>query len=311
MGTCFLVSSGKGGTGKTMFSVNLGATLAKAGKSAVIIDFDMGLRNLDLYFGLENNVVFDVYDVMTGLCTIKQALLKDKDIDGLYLLAASPDRSDGTITPLHMKVLCGKLKERFEYVIVDAPSGIDDGLVTASAGADAAIIITTPEYSALRDADNLDRELAQLGIEKRYLIVNNVDVDIMAEGYCPTLREISSMINCELKGIILTDRNIRISTNLGVPVVTKDDTYIAENFRRIAARLTADDENGKSEDEIKSEKLAESEKEAGLAGDVPEESAEAVSGAGGYEESENGFPRAALGADGEDEARTAHVGDDR
>lgn len=264
MSTCFLVSSGKGGTGKTMFSVNLGATLAKAGKSVVIIDYDMGLRNLDLYFGLEDNVVFDVYDVMTGLCTIKQALLRDRDIDGLYLLAASPERSDGTITPLHMQVLCNKLKNRFEYVIVDAPSGIDDGLVTASAGADAAIIITTPEYSALRDADNLDRELEALGIEKRYLIINNVDVDIMAEGFCPTLKEITSMINCELKGIILTDRNIRISTNLGVPVVTKEETYIAENFRRIAKRLTTDEDNEDSEDTIKSEKLAESEKEAGL-----------------------------------------------
>ncbi|MGI6177985.1 MAG: septum site-determining protein MinD [Eubacterium sp.] len=264
MSTCFLVSSGKGGTGKTMFSVNLGATLAKAGKSVVIIDYDMGLRNLDLYFGLEDNVVFDVYDVMTGLCTIKQALLRDRDIDGLYLLAASPERSDGTITPLHMQVLCNKLKDRFEYVIVDAPSGIDDGLVTASAGADAAIIITTPEYSALRDADNLDRELEALGIEKRYLIINNVDVDIMAEGFCPTLKEITSMINCELKGIILTDRNIRISTNLGVPVVTKEETYIAENFRRIAKRLTTDEDTEASEDTIKSEKLAESEKEAGL-----------------------------------------------
>ena len=109
MGKVYVVASGKGGTGKTMFSVNFGATLARSGKRTVLIDLDLGLRNLDLYFGLENNVVYDVYDVLTGLCRIKQALIRDKRFDGLYVMAASPSRSDGHLTPLHMKVLCEKL----------------------------------------------------------------------------------------------------------------------------------------------------------------------------------------------------------
>ena len=233
MGKVIVVASGKGGTGKTMFSVNLGATLAKMGRTVVMIDLDMGLRNLDLYFGLENNVVYDVQDVLTGVCKIKQ----DKNFDGLYLMAASPDRSDGYLTPLHMKVLCDKIKAEYDYVIIDAPSGIDDGLVLAAAGADEAIIVCTPDYSAIRDADNLDRELTKLGIEKKSLIVNNVDAELMAEGYAPKLRDITTMLKPELIGVVQNDQNIRVSTNLGVPIVITDGTYISENFRNIAARI--------------------------------------------------------------------------
>ena len=126
MGKVYVVSSGKGGTGKTMFAVNFGSILAKRGKSVVLIDLDMGLRNLDLYFGLENNVVYDVHDVLTGMCRIKQALIRDKRFDDLYIMASSPEKDDGYLTPLHMKVLCEKLKNIYDYVIIDAPSGIDD-----------------------------------------------------------------------------------------------------------------------------------------------------------------------------------------
>lgn len=122
MGRVFLIASGKGGTGKSMFSVNFGATLARRGSSVVLVDMDLGLRNLDLYFGLENHVVYDVYDVLTGVCRIKQALIRDKRFDDLYLMAAPPSRDDGTLTPLHLQVLCEKLKNTYDYVIIDAPS---------------------------------------------------------------------------------------------------------------------------------------------------------------------------------------------
>ena len=158
MSKVYLVASGKGGTGKTMFSVNLGASYAQKGYRVVVVDMDMGLRNLDLYLGLENNVVFDVYDVVTGVCPIRQALIRDRRIDGLYMIGSSPERDKGDLTPLHIQVLCEKLKEQFDYIIIDSPSGIDDGLVLASAGADAAIIVTTPEYAALRDAGSAGRE---------------------------------------------------------------------------------------------------------------------------------------------------------
>ncbi len=239
MSKVYLVTSGKGGTGKTMFSVNFAGILAKKGHKVLIIDLDLGMRNLDLYLGLENNVVFDVYDVLSGLCKIKQAIIKDKRFDNLHIMAASPMRSDGSITPLHMKVLCDKLKEVYDYIIIDSPSGIDDGLVIASAGVDEAIIITTPDYSALRDADNIDRTLIKMGIKKRWFILNKVVASLMAEGYVPKLRDITSMLKCKLAGVIQQDENIQISTNLGVPIILKGDTYIEENFKTIATRIEA------------------------------------------------------------------------
>ncbi len=238
MGRVFLIASGKGGTGKSMFSVNFGATLARRGSSVVLVDMDLGLRNLDLYFGLENHVVYDVYDVLTGVCRIKQALIRDKRFDDLYLMAAPPSRDDGTLTPLHLQVLCEKLKNTYDYVIIDAPSGIDDGLVLAAAGAEAAVLITTPEYAALRDADSLDRELLHMGIQERYVVLNKVIAEMMNAGYAPRLREITSMLRPPLAGIIQYDENIQISTNLGVPIVLKPGTYIEENFQRITGRIT-------------------------------------------------------------------------
>ncbi|MBP3815662.1 MAG: septum site-determining protein MinD [Firmicutes bacterium] len=237
MGKVIVVASGKGGTGKTMFSVNLGATLAKEGNQVVLVDLDMGLRNLDLYFGLENNVVYDVYDVLTGMCRIKQALIRDKRFHNLYVMASSPNRNDGYLTPLHMKVLCEKLKEEFDYVIIDAPSGIDDGLVMAIAGADAAVLVVTPDYSSLRDADNIDRQMVEMGLTERYLVINNVDMELMERGFVPTVSEITDMLSPELIGVIQADQNIRISTNLGVPIVIKDGTYIEEAFKNIASRI--------------------------------------------------------------------------
>lgn len=237
MSKVILIASGKGGTGKTMFATNLGATLAQKGFKVAVIDMDMGLRNLDLYFGLENNVVYDVFDVLTGICRIKQALIKDKRFENLYIMASAPKKDDGTLTPLHMKVLCEKLKEQFDFIIVDGPSGIEDGLIIASGGADEAIIVTSPDYSSLRDAEVMDRQLLKIGIEERYVILNNVMADLISSGFAPSLQEVAEQLRPELIGIIQSDENIHISTNLGVPIVLKGGTYIQENFRRIAERL--------------------------------------------------------------------------
>ena len=237
MGRVFMVASGKGGTGKTMLAVNFAAILAMRGYRTVIVDMDMGQRNVDLYFGLENNVVYDAHDVMTGVCRIRQALIRDERFQKLYMMSASPVREDGTLTPLHAKVLCEKLREQFDYVIIDAPSGVDDGLVIASAGADAAIMVTTPEYASIRNADTVDRELVKMGIREHYLVINNLRVELMQEGYIPSLREINSLMLPEFAGVIQHDENINISTNLGIPIVMKPDTYIRRNFEAIADRI--------------------------------------------------------------------------
>ncbi len=237
MGKSILIASGKGGTGKTMVAVNLGATLAQNGKKVLIIDMDLGLRNLDLYLGVENNVVYDVYDVMTGVCRIRQGIIQDKRFENLYMMSASPSREDGTLTPLHMKVLCDRLRDKYDYIIIDAPSGIDDGLTIASAGADMAIIVTNPEYSAIRDADALDRQLLKLGITERYVILNKIIADLINMGYAPSLMEVTELLRPSLIGAIQFDENIQISTNLGIPIVLKENTYIKANFEKIANRI--------------------------------------------------------------------------
>lgn len=237
MGKVIVVASGKGGTGKTTVVANLGATLAMEGQRTLVVDMDMGLRNLDLYLGLESNVVYDVSDVMNGVCRIKQALIKDKSFPGLYLMAASPKRADGEITPLHMKVLCEKLRGQFDYIIVDGPAGIDDGLAVASAGADMAVVVVSPDYAAARDGEMVRLVLKEMGIEKVGFVVNKLNMEMIRKGFAPDVSEIVRGFQRELLGVIQSDENISISTNLGVPVVFMRETYIADNFRKISRRI--------------------------------------------------------------------------
>ncbi len=244
MGKVIMITSGKGGTGKSMFACNISITLAQMGKRVMLIDMDMGLRNIDLYLGVENRVVYDVKDVVMGRCAISQGIMQDKRFDNLFFMAASPEREEGHITPLHIKVLMDRLRKDYDYIIVDSPSGMDDGMVLASAGSDAAIIITNPEYSALRDADSVDRQLIKLGIAERFVVVNRVIADLINGGYCPDLMEVSRMVRAQLIGVIQQDENIHISTNLGVPIVIKSDSYICKNFQRIGERIVEYMEEG-------------------------------------------------------------------
>lgn len=237
MSEAIVIASGKGGTGKSIFTANAGALLAQRGHKVVMIDMDMGVRNLDLYLGLESKVVYDVSDVVSGICRIKQALIRDKRFDALYLMPAAPVREDGSITPLHMRVLCEKLKNNFDYVLIDAPSGIDDGFVLAAAGADKGVIITMPEYTAIRDADMADRALLELGINERYYVVNKVIGELINTGLVPSMSEIAQMLKAEPAGFIQHDDNIHIAGNNGLPIVCKKGTYIRENFNRILDRI--------------------------------------------------------------------------
>jgi len=237
MGKVIVVASGKGGTGKTMVCANLGATLALEGHKVAVVDMDMGLRNLDLYLGLENNVVYDVNDVMNGVCRIKQALIKDKSFPGLCLMAASPKKPDGEITPLHMKVLTSRLSQRFDYIIVDAPAGIDDGLAVAAGGADMALIVMAPNYASARDGEMVRLVLKELGVEKTGLLINKLNMEFIRKGFAPEVSDLVRGFSKELLGVIQEDENIAVSTNLGVPIVFMQDTYIAENFHNIAGRL--------------------------------------------------------------------------
>lgn len=237
MSHVILIASGKGGTGKTFFASNLGALLAMKGKKVVMIDMDMGLRNLDLYLGLENRVVYNVMDVISGVCKIKQALVRDKRFDELYLMAASPMRDSRDITALHMQVLCQKLGDDFDYIIIDAPAGIGEGLEVSAAAADTAIIITEPDNASVRDADIMDKLLTEVGVTKRFCVLNKVNAELMAMGAVPGVLSVAKELRVEIAGIIQYDTNILIANNRGIPIVVKHDSYIAENMNKIAERV--------------------------------------------------------------------------
>ncbi|MBE6030058.1 MAG: septum site-determining protein MinD [Clostridiales bacterium] len=238
MGKVILITSGKGGTGKSTFASNMGALLASEGKSVVLVDMDMGLRTLDIYMGLESKVVYNVYDVVSGLCRIKQALIKDKRFDNLYLMAAAPHRDDTRVTQLHMKVLFRRLAEKFDYVIVDSPAGIDDGFALAAAGADKAVVVTVPEYTAVRDAEVVSALIDSMGIKEKYYVINKVRPEMITSGMIPTIEEINEIIRMPLAGIIQYDENIHIAVNNGLPIVFKQDSYIYENMNNIVKRIT-------------------------------------------------------------------------
>lgn len=237
MGKAIVIASGKGGTGKTMFAANLGATLARQGHKVVLIDLDTGLRNLDLYLGLENNIVYDVNDVLTGVCRIKQALVKDKSFPGLFFMAASPQKPNGEITPLHIKVLCNKLKEKFDYIIIDSPAGIDDGMMVASGGVDIGVIVVNPEYASLRNAEIVKRTLEEQGVSNIAYVVNKINLELIESGRAPSFEEVTKNIREKIVGIIKEDENIHISTNLGIPIVVMAETYIAKSFEAMADRI--------------------------------------------------------------------------
>ena len=237
MGKAIVIASGKGGTGKTTLAANLGATLALQGHKVVLIDLDSGLRNLDLYLGMENNIVYDINDVLTGVCRIRQALVKVKAFPGLMFMAASPQKPTGEITPLHIKVLCSKLKQKYDYIIIDAPAGIDDGMVVATGGADMGIIVVTPEYSSLRNAEIVKTTLEEQGIEKIAYVVNKIDLKLIETGKAPSFEEVTKNIRDKIVGIIQRDDNIHVSTNLGIPIVSMTETYISKSFMAMGMRI--------------------------------------------------------------------------
>ncbi len=182
MSQVIVITSGKGGVGKTTTTANLGVGLAQAGKKVVLIDTDIGLRNLDVVLGLENRIVYDLVDVVTGVCTPKQAAIKDKRYDGLFLIPAAQTKDKDAVSVEQMKELCEKLKKDYDFVIIDCPAGIEQGFKNAIAGADKALVVTTPEVSAVRDADRIIGLLEANEIEDHYLVINRIRPDMVKRG---------------------------------------------------------------------------------------------------------------------------------
>ena len=240
MGEVIVVTSGKGGVGKTTTTANVGTGLAKLDKKVVLIDTDIGLRNLDVVMGLENRIVYNLVDVIEGNCRIKQALIKDKRYNNLYLLPSAQTRDKTAVTPDEMKQLCEQLRDDFDYIIMDCPAGIEQGFRNAIAGADRALVVTTPEVSAVRDADRIVGLLEANEMKKTQLIVNRLRMDMVARGDMMSSQDVVDILAIDLIGIVPDDENIVISTNNGEPLVG-GDSLAGQAYMNICKRLTGED----------------------------------------------------------------------
>ena len=238
VGKVIVVTSGKGGVGKTTATANIGAGLASQGHSVVLIDTDIGLRNLDLVLGLENRIVFDLVDVVDGKCrSFRQALIKDKRFDNLSILASAQSREKDAVKPEQMKKLCNELKDAFDFIILDCPAGIEMGFKNAIAGADEAIVVTNPEVSAVRDADRIVGLLEAAEINTIRLILNRVKPGLIKRGQMLSVTDVQDILNIELLGQVPEDERIVHSSNKGEPAILDPRSKAGMAYRNVVARI--------------------------------------------------------------------------
>ncbi len=242
MSEVIVITSGKGGVGKTTTTANLGCGLAVLGKKVALVDADIGLRNLDVVMGLENRIVYDLVDVVEGNCRLKQGLIKDKRFDGLFLLPAAQTRDKDAVSPEQMQKLCDSLREEgFDFILIDCPAGIEQGFKNAIAGADKAVVVTTPEVSAVRDADRIIGLLEANGLANPTLILNRLRIDLVQRGDMMNIQDVTEILAVDILGVVPDDESIVIATNKGEPSVNTTESRAGQAYRNIVQRLLGED----------------------------------------------------------------------
>ena len=234
----FVITSGKGGVGKTTTTANVGCALAMLGHQVALVDADVGLRNLDLVLGLEKRIVYDLVDLIEDRCQPRQALIRDKRVDGLFLLPASQTKDKESVTEEQMRDVMRKLAAEFDVVLIDCPAGIEHGFRNAVAGADEAIVVTTPEVSAIRDADRI---LGMLGGRRARLIINRVRLEMVKTGDMLSVDDVKDILGREVIGVVPDDEEIIDTTNRGEPVVLDAGRRLARVYTAIARRVLGED----------------------------------------------------------------------
>ncbi|GAA0077295.1 septum site-determining protein MinD [Clostridium sp. CTA-5] len=240
MGESIVITSGKGGVGKTTTTANIGTALAELGKRVVVIDGDTGLRNLDVLLGLENRIVYTIVDVIEGRCRLKQALIKDKRFQNLCLLPTAQTKDKDDISPQEMLKIVNQLKEEFDYVLIDSPAGIEQGFENAVIGADSAVVVVNPEITSVRDADRVIGKLDAKGLEDHKLIINRLNYQMTKNGDMLDISDIIETLSVELLGVVPDDKNITVSTNKGEPIVLEEGSFSGKAFKNIAKRITGE-----------------------------------------------------------------------
>lgn len=237
MGEAIVITSGKGGVGKTTTTANIGTSLALSGKKVCLIDTDIGLRNLDVVMGLENRIIFDIVDVIEERCQLSQALIRDKRFDYLSLLPAAQTSDKSAVTKEGMINIVGELKKTYDYIIIDCPAGIEQGFENAVAAADQAIVVTTPERSSVRDADRIIGLIENKDIENPRLVINRIRHHMLESGDMLAVDEIVQVLAIDLLGIVPDDDSVISGSNIGEPVALEPDTKASIAYRNISRRI--------------------------------------------------------------------------
>ena len=240
MGEVIVITSGKGGVGKTTTTANIGIGLSRLGKKVMVIDTDLGLRNLDVVLGLENRIVYNIVDVIEGSCRLKQALIKDKRFPELYLLPSAQTKDKTSVSPEQMKKLIDDIRDDFDFILLDCPAGIEQGFQNAIAGADRAIVVTTPEVSAIRDADRIIGLLETSGIRKNELLINRLRIDMVKRGDMMSIEDVIDILAIDLIGAVPDDEHIVIATNQGEPLAG-DSSLAGTAYMNICKRILGEE----------------------------------------------------------------------
>lgn len=235
--TVVTISSGKGGVGKTTAVANIAVALAAHGKTVVCVDSDIGLRNLDVVLGLENRIVYDLVDVIEGRCRLRQAMIRDKRLENLFLIPAAQTRDKSAVSPTDMVRLCDELRPEADWVLIDSPAGIERGFRNAIAPADKVIVVTNPEISAVRDADRVIGLLDAEGKGPASLIINRVNPTLVRRGDMLAVDDVLDLLAVELIGIVPEDENVLIASNKGQPLALDGKSKAGLAFQNIARRL--------------------------------------------------------------------------
>ncbi len=234
------VTSGKGGVGKTTATANLGVALARLNKRVVVIDADIGLRNLDIVMGLENRIVYDLVDVVEGRCKLRQAMIKHKQFPELYLIPAAQTRDKTAVSPADMIQVTDILRPEFDFILIDSPAGIERGFRNALASADEVLIVTNPEVSSVRDADRIIGLIEAENKGPGKLILNRVRMSMIRKGEMLSADDVTDILAVKIIGIVPEDSSVVPASNSGIPVTLNENSQAGKAFRNIARRIAGE-----------------------------------------------------------------------